>query len=163
MQKIKGNYAEAVIFSDSAEEYALAQVRMICNLAASEGSKICLMPDIHPGKIGPIGLTMTLGEKVLPGLVGADIGCGVSYIQIKNTKIEYQKLDRIIRENIPAGSKIRSQAHHFSQDFDFGNLCCRKHVDEQRALCSLGTLGSGNHFIELDEDSEGNQYAFVHS
>lgn len=81
---------------------------MICNLSASKGSKIRLMPNITPGKVGPNGLTMNLGEKVIPVLVGTDIGCGVSYIQIKSTKIEYQKLDRIIRETIPTGSKIRS-------------------------------------------------------
>ena len=77
MQKIKGTYASAVIYSDTAEDYALAQVKMICDNEAAAGSKICLMPDVHPGKVGPIGLTMTIGERILPSLLGADIGCGV--------------------------------------------------------------------------------------
>ncbi|MDY3240883.1 MAG: RtcB family protein [Anaerovoracaceae bacterium] len=163
MLQIKGHYASAVIYSQTAEDHAKAQVKMICDQPAAAGSNIRIMPDIHPGKIGPIGLTMTLGERILPGLLGVDIGCGISYIQIKNTKIEYQKLDRVIRDFIPTGSKIRTQAHALSRDFDFGGLLCRKHVDEAKAFRSLGTLGGGNHFIEVDRDEAGNLYVFVHS
>ncbi|MEY8368961.1 RtcB family protein [Anaerovoracaceae bacterium 42-11] len=163
MQKIKGNYASASIYASTAEDYALAQIKMICNHPAAKGSQIAVMPDVHPGKVGPVGLTMTVGSTVMPGLTGIDIGCGISYIRIKRTKIEYQKLDRVIREHIPVGSKIRETPHLFSRDFDFADLICRKHVQEEKALCSLGTLGGGNHFLEIDEDQEGNQYVFVHS
>lgn len=163
MQKIKGKYAAADVFSDTAEEYAISQIKAICDNEAAEDSKICIMPDVHPGKVGPIGLTMTLGNRVLPYLLGTDIGCGISYIKIKETKVEYQKLDTVIRENIPVGSKNRREPHRFSKDFDFDDLICRKHVDKDRAILGLGTLGSGNHFIELDKDERGNIYAFVHS
>lgn len=163
MQKIKGKYAAADVFSDTAEEYAIAQIKAICDNEAAKESKICIMPDVHPGKVGPIGLTMTLGNRFLPCLLGTDIGCGISYIKIKETKVEYQKLDTNIRENIPAGSKSRKEPHRFSRDFDFDDLICRKHVDKDRAILGLGTLGSGNHFIELDKDDAGNIYAFVHS
>ena len=163
MQKIKGKYAAAVVFSDTAEEYAISQIKSICDNEAAKDSKICIMPDVHPGKVGPIGLAMTLGNKVLPCLLGADIGCGISYIKIKETKVEYQKVDTVIRENIPVGSKRRNEPHRFSRDFDFNDLICRKHIDEKRAILGLGTLGRGNHFIELDKDDEGNIYAFVHS
>lgn len=163
MQKIKGTYASATVYAKTVEEYALAQIQMICDSQAALGSKIRVMPDVHPGKVGPIGLTMTLSEKVMPGLVGIDIGCGTSYIQIKRTKIEYQKLDSVIRQHIPVGSKIRETPHFFSRDFEFDDLLCRKHVHERKAVLSLGTLGGGNHFLEIDEDEEGNQYVFVHS
>ena len=163
MQKIKGKHAAADVFSDTAEEYAIAQIKAICDNEAAKDSKICIMPDVHPGKVGPIGLTMTLGNRVLPCLLGTDIGCGIGYFKIKETKVEYQKLDTVIRENIPIGSKSRKEPHRFSRDFDFDDLICRKHVDENRAILGLGTLGSGNHFIELDKDDEGNIYAFVHS
>lgn len=163
MLKIKGSYTEAVVFSQTAENYAIAQVKMICDNEAVKGSKIRLMPDVHTGKVGPIGLTMTIGECVLPSLLGADIGCGISYFKTKPVKIEFQKLDKIIRENIPVGNKNRRELHRLSGDFDFSDLCCRKHIDENRALMSLGTLGGGNHFLEVDRDEEENLYFTVHS
>lgn len=163
MQKIKGKYADAVIYSDTAEDYAVAQVQMICDNEAAEGSKIRVMPDVHPGKIGPVGLTMYVKDKIMPGLVGGDIGCGVSYAKIKKTKIEFQQLDKVIREEIPTGSGIRKLLHHMSESFDFGQLLCRKHINQEKVLLSLGTLGGGNHFIELDRDDEGSIYVVVHS
>lgn len=163
MQKIIGKFTSAVIYSDTAEDYAKAQTKMICDSAAAAGSIIKVMPDVHPGKIGPIGLTMTFTDKVMPGLVGTDIGCGVSYMKIRKTNIEFQKLDKVIRERIPTGSSIRKEAHRFSADFDFKELICRKHINEEKAVRSLGTLGSGNHFIEVDVDGKGSQYVFVHT
>ena len=163
MQKIKGTYASAVIYSDTAEDYALAQVKMICDNEAAAGSKLCLMPDVHPGKVGPIGLTMTIGRRILPSLLGADIGCGVSYFKTKPAKIEFQKLDKIIRENIPSGRHNRKEPHRYSSDFDFSDLSFGTHIDQKRASLSLGTLGGGNHFLEVDRDEEENLYFVVHS
>ena len=163
MEIIKGNYASAYVYSDTAEAFSLAQVRMICDDKAASGSKIRLMPDVHPGKIGPIGLTMTIGERILPGLVGIDMGCGVSHIKFKAKHIEYQKLDRVIGEEIPAGMSIRKVPLHGAMDFDFGKLRCFSSINQSRARCSLGTLGGGNHFIEVDRDNEGFFYAVVHS
>ena len=163
MQKIKGTYASAVIYSDTAEDYALAQVKMICDNEAAAGSKICLMPDVHPGKVGPIGLTMMIGRRILPSLLGADIGCGVSYFKTKPAKIEFQKLDKIIRENIPSGRHNRKEPHRYSSDFDFSDLSCGTHIDQKRAALSLGTLGGGNHFLEVDRDEKENLYFVVHS
>lgn len=163
MQKITGKFTSAVIYSDTAEDYAAAQTKMICDSKAAGNSIIRVMPDVHPGKIGPIGLTMTVTDKVMPGLVGSDAGCGISYMKIRKTDIEFHKLDRVIRERIPAGGYIREKAHRFSADFDFKELVCRKHINEEKAVLSLGTLGSGNHFIEVDTDDDGNQYIFVHT
>ncbi len=163
MQKITGEYAAAMIYSDTVEEYAATQVKMICDNSAASGSRIRVMPDVHPGNIGPIGLTMTIGDKIMPGLVGTDIGCGISYIRIKKANIEFQKLDKVIREKIPVGSHIRKEPHRFSVDFDFGDLICRKCVNDNKAVLSLGTLESGNHFIEVDIDETGQQYIAVHT
>lgn len=163
MQKINGKYANAVIFSNTAEDYAIAQVKLICDSEAAVGSKIRVMPDVHPGKIGPIGLTMTIKEKIMPGLVGVDIGCGVSYMEIKNISIEFKKLDKVIREEIPVGSSIRGTVHPLGFDFDFSQFKCVKHINQKKAQLSLGALGGGNHFIELGKDNQGRTFVFVHS
>ena len=163
MQKINGKYASAVIFAKDIEDYAKAQVKMICDHEAAAGSKICLMPDVHPGKVGPIGLTMTIKDKVILNLVGTDIGCGISYARIGKKNVEFQKLDKVIRECIPSGGKVRKEPHRYSDDFCFDDLLCGNSVNREKGYLSLGTLGSGNHFIELDKDEEGNLYLVVHS
>lgn len=163
MQKISGKYANAAVYANNIETYALAQIQMICDFEAAEGSRICVMPDVHPGKVGPVGFTMTLMDKVMPNLVGTDIGCGISYARIGKRNVEFQKLDKVIRECIPAGGKVRNEAHRNSFDFDFDDLICKTAVNEARGRLSLGSLGSGNHFIELDMDEGGNLYLVVHS
>ncbi|MBQ8821207.1 MAG: RtcB family protein [Lachnospiraceae bacterium] len=163
MKTVTGAYSTAKIFTDNVEDYAIAQIQMICDNETAKDSKICVMPDVHPGKVGPVGLTMTVGERVLPNLIGVDIGCGMSTMQIKEKRIEFQKLDKVIREEIPSGSSIRKTAHHFSEEFDFSRLLCAKHIGSRNALLSLGTLGGGNHFLEGDVDQEGKLYITVHS
>lgn len=163
MKTIAGAYSSAKIFTDNIEEYAIAQIQMICDNEAAKGTKICIMPDVHPGKVGPVGLSMTVGQRILPNLIGIDIGCGMSMIQIKDRKIEYQKLDTVIRDKIPAGFQSRKKAHHRSEEFDFSRLICSPHINEKRAVLSLGTLGGGNHFIEIDRDKDGDFYVIVHS
>ena len=168
MKTINGIYTSANIFTikdteHAIDDYAIAQLQMLCDNEASLGSKICVMPDVHPGKVGTIGLTMTVTDKIMPNLIGIDMGCRMALAKIKCKKIEYQKLDTVIRDSIPSGSSIRSKAHRFAEDFDFERLCCAKHIQLDKAKRSLGTLGSGNHFIELDKDTEGNIYIVIHS
>lgn len=162
---VKGKYAEAKIFAgtDDVEQYALAQVKMICDDPASDGSVIRVMPDVHPGKIGPIGLTMTVGNKIIPGLVGIDIGCGITAVELGKIRNDHQKLDGVVRECIPAGFKIRDKASAMADDFDSDRLKCAAHIRIDKAVLSLGTLGSGNHFIELDRDEDGDTYLMVHT
>ena len=121
------------------------------------------MPDVHPGMVGPIGLTMTIGNRVIPNLLGVDIGCGMSLVQLKDKRIEFQKLDKVIREKIPSGFAVRNNVHHKAEDFDFQRLNCCKHINTDKARVSLGTLGSGNHFIEGDKDENGNLFIVVHT
>lgn len=167
MKTVNGVYASAKIFTvdseNSIDSYALAQLQMLCDHPAAQGCKIRVMPDVHPGKVGTIGLTMTVGKRILPNLVGVDMGCGMSLIKIKQKKIEYQKLDAVIREGIPAGSKIRKQPHRYSERLDLSKLYCSHGIQMEKAALSLGTLGGGNHFIEADRDDEGNLYLVLHS
>ncbi|MDE6892138.1 MAG: RtcB family protein [Lachnospiraceae bacterium] len=163
MITVKGIYAKAKIFTDDAEDYAQAQVKMICDNEIAEESTICLMPDIHPGKIGPIGLSMTVTDKVIPQLLGTDIGCGMTCVKLNKTNVEFQKLDRIIRENVPSGFAIRKEPHHMAEEFSYGELHCIRHINREKADRSLGTLGGGNHFIELDKGNDGSLYLVVHT
>lgn len=163
MQIVNGVYTDAVIFTNTIEPYALAQLQMICDLELAQGSRIRVMPDVHPGMVGPIGLTMTITDKIIPNLVGVDIGCGMTCARIKQKKIEFQKLDRVIRENIPSGMQIRKKPESFCEEFDLLGLRCLDHIQIQKAYCSLGTLGGGNHFIEVDADKEGTLYVIIHS
>ena len=163
MKIVNGAYASAHIFTDAVEDYAVAQIQQLCDNESMKGCKIRVMPDVHPGKVGMIGFTSTLGEKVLPNVIGIDIGCGITLAKIKQKKVEFQKLDKVIRENIPSGFASRKKNHRFSEEFDFTRLHCGKAVNVAKAKASIGTLGSGNHFIELDKDEEGNLYVAIHS
>lgn len=163
MKTVKGIYAEAKIFTDDVEEYARAQVKMICDSQVAEGSRIRLMPDIHPGKVGPVGLSMTVTDKVIPQLLGVDIGCGMTCVKLNKNNAEFQKLDRVIRENVPSGFAIRKEPHHSAEEFPCEKLHCARHINRQKAERSLGTLGGGNHFIELDRGEDGSLYLVVHT
>ena len=168
METIKGAYTSAQIFTTNNKEtaidpYAISQLQMICDQESSKGCRIRVMPDVHPGKVGTIGLTMTIGEKIIPNLIGIDIGCGMTLAQIKGKKIEYQKLDTVIRDSVPSGFSIRANAHRFTGEFDFDALRCVKHIRTDNALLSLGSLGGGNHFIEADKDDDGNLYVVIHT
>ncbi len=163
MKIVKGIYTEAVIFTDNVEDYAEAQVKLICDQEASKGSRICLMPDIHPGKVGPIGLSMTVTDKIIPQLLGVDIGCGITCVKLNKQHGEFQKLDAVIQKQIPSGFAIRKEAHPMAIEFPYEALNCFRHIHEDKALRSLGTLGGGNHFIELDRGNDGSLYLTVHT
>ena len=164
MEILKGKYSSAKVYASSIEDYARTQIINILENPAAENSTVCLMPDCHPGKLAPIGLTMTVGKTILPSLVGIDAGCGVTAAFITRHKgLEFRQLDSIIRERIPAGYENRQKPHRFALDFDFDRLNCRKHINLQRNQLCLGTLGGGNHFIEIDSDGSGNIFLTVHS
>ncbi|MDO4168977.1 MAG: RtcB family protein [Lachnospiraceae bacterium] len=168
MKIINGVYTSAKIFTTTntktmLDDYAAAQIQMLCDNIAFSDSQIRIMPDVHPGKVGPIGFTATFGSRVLPNIVGIDIGCGITIAKIKQRKIEFQKLDAIIRDHVPSGFYIRKKPHHIQKQIDLSKLHCYKSIREKHALLSLGTLGGGNHFIEIDQDEEGNLYVVIHS
>ena len=163
MIEIQGKFNTAKIFTDVVDNASITQVQELCNQAFTAGSRIRLMPDIHAGKGCTIGTTMTITDKVVPNLVGVDIGCGMETTRIQESYMELQKLDKLIYEKIPSGFSIRDRAHRYLSQIDLNELCCAKHVDLLRAEKSIGTLGGGNHFIEVDKDDEGNLYIVVHS
>lgn len=158
--RVDGSCTSAIIYTveDKAiaiDQHALAQVRMLCNTDACHDSRIRVMPDVHAGKVGPVGLTMNIGDKIMPALIGNDIGCGVTVTQIANLKhdlrhSDYQKLDTVIRERIPSGTNNRDSPHPKSAEIDLDELRCASHIQKDRAITGLGTLGGGNHFIEVD-------------
>lgn len=168
MITINGIFTSAHIFTTNntttaVDEYALHQLQHLCNNETSKNCRIRVMPDVHPGKVGTIGLTMTISDKLMPHLTGIDIGCGMTLAQIKDKKVEFQKLDTVIRQNIPSGFAVRKKIHRFAEDFDFSSLYCHKHIQKEKALYSLGTLGGGNHFLEIDKAENGCLYAVIHS
>lgn len=165
MKEIEGRYGKAVIFTDHVDDAALAQIRLLCDQEFTRGLKIRIMPDVHAGAGCTIGTTMEIRDAVVPNLVGVDIGCGMETVRLKDKRIELQKLDKMIYERIPSGFQIRETPHRYAEEIDLSDLRCRKaaavHLD--RAYKSLGTLGGGNHFIEVDKDSEGRLYLVIHS
>ncbi len=166
--EIKGKVSTARVYATDNTEtaldgYARAQLQLLCDNEASRDSKIRVMPDVHPAKVCTVGLTMTVGARILPQVVSSDIGCGVTIAKLRKFRPDFQKLDTLIRENIPSGVKIRQKAHPIAGGFDFSALRARKHIHEERALRSLGTLGSGNHMIEIDKGEDGEHYLLVHS
>lgn len=163
MIELKGKYNEAKIFTDIVDEASISQVMLLLNQEFVSGSKVRLMPDIHAGAGCTIGTTMTISDKVVPNLVGVDIGCGMEVIQIKEKHIELQKLDKLIYEKIPSGFNVRTNTHRYFDKCNIEKLYCKGKVNLGRAEKSLGTLGGGNHFIECNKDDDGKIYIVVHS
>ena len=166
MQEVKGKYNTAKVFTDVIDETSLKQILLLCNQEFTAGEKIRLMPDVHAGAGCTIGTTMTIKDKIVPNLVGVDIGCGMETLVIhKDSDVAKNfsgaVLDKIIRKNIPCGFDIRKRPHDFVSEVEWDKV--KGKFTKNRAILSLGTLGGGNHFIEADKDDEGNLYIVVHS
>ena len=161
--KIKGMFNKAEIFTEVIEDKAIEQVQAMCDFEAFKGSSIKIMPDVHSGMGCTIGTTMTIKDKVVPNMVGVDIGCGMEVVQIKEQEINFAKLDNIIRKLIPYGFGINKKTHKFNEQVNLEELKCKDFVNIKNAKLSLGSLGGGNHFIEVDVDEDGNKYIVIHS
>ena len=163
MIEIRGKYNTAKVFIDELESQAAAQIKELCNQEFVKGSIIRIMPDAHAGVGCTIGTTMTITDKVVPNLVGVDIGCGVETIKLRQKEIDLDRLDEIIHTSVPSGFSVRKKPHEYVKYTGLDSLLCKKHVDYERAKLSIGTLGGGNHFIEVNKDSRGSLYLVVHS
>jgi RNA-splicing ligase RtcB len=163
MITITGKYNAAKIYADELENSALGQINKLLDQRFTEGSAIRIMPDVHAGAGCAIGTTMSVRDKVVPNLVGVDIGCGMETIKLATGRMEFPKLDGFIHQNIPAGTNVRQNPHKYLDRAVIDKLRCKKHVNFERGELSLGTLGGGNHFIEIDRDDEGRLYLIVHS
>ncbi len=163
MKEVTGKYNTAKVFTDVIDEASIAQVLTLCNQEFVAGSKIRLMPDVHAGAGCTIGTTMTITDKIVPNLVGVDIGCGMEVVKVKEKHLELQKLDKLIYEKIPSGFSVREKAHRYTEHLALDDLCCYSKIDVRKAEVSLGTLGGGNHFIEADKAEDGAIYVVIHS
>ena len=163
MIEIIGTYNSAKVFASELEPSAEGQIRTLCEQAFVEGSKIRIMPDVHAGKGCTIGTTMTISDSVVPNLVGVDIGCGMLTIQLEEKRLNLPELDSFIYKNIPFGRDVRKRSHRGHGRIDLEDLRCYKDVDTRRAKESLGTLGGGNHFIEVDKDDNENLFLVIHT
>ena len=163
MVRIEGKYNTALCYAGILEDEAIGQIRAVCDQPFFADNRIRIMPDVHAGKGCTIGTTMTITDKIVPGMVGVDIGCGMETVRLAEKEIDFEQLDAVIRAYIPAGRSVRETPHPLCAQVDLKALRCVSAVDLERAQLSIGTLGGGNHFIEVDRDDEGNLYLVVHS
>lgn len=163
MIEIVGKYNTAICYTDTLENSAYGQIMAVCNQDFFAGSRIRIMPDVHAGMGCTIGTTMTITDKVVPGMVGVDIGCGMETVRVAEKDIDFKKLDNIIHRDIPCGRDIRKTHHELNDEIDLTQLRCSPYVNLARARRSIGTLGGGNHFIEVDRGEHGDMFIVVHS
>jgi len=163
MITLTGTHNTAKIFTEKLENSAEGQIKKLLDQRFVTGSQIRIMPDVHAGAGCAIGTTMTITDKVVPNLVGVDIGCGMETVKLTSTRINLPALDSFIHQNIPAGMEVRQKPHKYLAEARIDELRCGKHINLQRGELSLGTLGGGNHFIEIDKDDDGALYLVVHS
>ena len=151
------------IFTKNIDEEALKQINELLDQDAFKDSKVRIMPDVHAGKGCVIGFTGNLGNKVIPNIVGVDIGCGMLCIELGNVELDLEKIDNIIRKYVPSGRNVHEKTQ--SKFVDLEKLYCLKELKNNNDFLerSLGTLGSGNHFIEIDKDEDNNKYLVIHT
>ena len=160
MIEIKGTHNTALCYTDTMEEGAMEQIKTLCDMEVFAGSRIRIMPDVHAGKGCTIGTTMTITDKIVPAMVGVDIGCGMYTLCLGKTELDLAALDEAAH-SIPSGFSVWEGRQ---ERFDLTKLKCYRYLkDSKRLERSLGTLGGGNHFIEADVDDEGNHYLVIHS
>lgn len=168
MFSVKGKFAEAAIFADLVEEQALSQIIEMLNQPITENTRVAIMPDVHAGAGSTIGTTISLPEnkqdwRVCPNVVGVDLGCGMMSYRLAEKEIDLKEIDEIVNKYIPSGFNIHSKPQNpkFTDDL-IENLTFTMDNPERIGL-SLGSLGGGNHFIEIATDEDGSFWLTVHS
>ena len=160
MINIKGKLCTAVCYAKVIEDDAIEQIRNMCDYALTEGSKVRIMPDVHSGKGCTIGTTMTVTDKACPNIVGVDIGCGMDTVRLNEHQLDFEKIDEAAHF-IPSGKNTWEGR---IERFDLMSLRCYRLLKHTKRLeRSLGTLGGGNHFIEIDKATSGDYYLIIHS
>lgn len=150
------------IFTNNIEQEAIEQINLLLGQEPFKNCKVRIMPDVHAGKGCVIGFTADLGDKVIPNIVGVDIGCGMLCVELGNMDLDLEKLDKVINENIPAGRNIRE--HKIAECREIEDLYCLRELKETKKFNrAIGTLGGGNHFIEVDIDEDNNKYLVIHT
>lgn len=160
--EIKGEYGVAKIHASIIDDVTKAQVEELMNQSFVVGSNVRIMPDCHAGAGCVIGTTMDVKDCCVPNLVGVDIGCGMLTVKLGKMKINLEKLDSFIINNIPSGENVYD--HEVYSNVNINDLYCYERLSHKKRLhSSIGTLGGGNHFIEIDKDDEGNLYLVIHT
>lgn len=160
MLEIKGKVGTAICYAKVIEQEAIDQIQKMCDYDLTKDSKIRIMPDVHAGAGCTIGTTMTVIDKACPNVVGVDIGCGMYTVKLVEQNLDYEKIDEACHY-IPSGKDVWEGRE---ERFDLTKLKCFRYLKNTKRLeRSLGTLGGGNHFIEIDQDSKGTYYLIIHS
>ena len=160
MLEIKGKVNTAICYAKVIEEGAIEQIRRMCDYELTAGSRVRIMPDVHAGKGCTIGTTMTVTDKVCPNIVGVDIGCGMFTVKLAEKELDFEKIDAACHY-IPSGMNVWEGR---LERFDLTDLRCYRSLRDTRRLeRSLGTLGGGNHFVEVDRSADGTNYLVIHS
>ena len=160
MFEIKGKVATAICYAKVVEDEAIEQIRRMCDYDLTKGSKVRIMPDVHAGKGCTIGTTMTITDKICPNIVGVDIGCGMYTVKLQEQVLDFEKIDEACHY-VPSGMNVWEGR---MERFDLTQLKCYRALrDTKRLERSLGTLGGGNHFIEVDRAKDGTYYLVIHS
>ena len=160
MLEIKGKVNTAICYAKVIEEGAIEQIRRMCDYELTAGSRVRIMPDVHAGKGCTIGTTMTVTDKVCPNIVGVDIGCGMYTVKLAEKELDFEKIDAACHY-IPSGMNVWEGR---LERFDLTDLRCYRSLRDTRRLeRSLGTLGGGNHFVEVDRSADGTNYLVIHS
>ncbi|NPV39196.1 RNA-2',3'-PO4:RNA-5'-OH ligase [Brevinematales bacterium NS] len=171
--KLRGQFTDAEVLIRDIDDATREQIKTLVDCPAFEGQKIVIMPDCHSGKGSVIGFTMKLGDLVIPNIIGVDIGCGIELYRLDTESIDFEKFDRYIRRAIPSGFERhtrpiltgRYEEGYYTRDLEakIEKISRKIGIDPAVAFCSLGTLGGGNHFIEIDRDEKGRYWLSLHS
>lgn len=161
MFELKGKYTDAIVYADSLDSGAIGHIQSLLNQEVMSGNKVRLMADAHDGKGAVVGTTFTLSsDRVIPTIVGSDIGCGVFVVKLKEKRIDLPKLDSLIRKTV---GKSSGKEHRYLKYINLEDLYCYKYINEAKVRQSLGTVGGGNHFVEVDKSEDETLYLLVHS
>ena len=163
MFEIVGKHNRAKVYAATVDNTSYAQVLKMCNMDKLKNSRIAMMPDMHAAEGCTVGTSLTIGKYVNPAFVGGDIGCGMQVFRLADDSVDFVKLDNFIRENIPSGAKIHSQSVFDAKAVPLESLHCYDYIRHETVIKSFGTLGGGNHFIEMARGTDEKLYLIIHS
>lgn len=161
MKVIKGKYSNAKVFTDNIDDVTVSQIEGFLNEELTANAQVRIMPDCHAGKGAVIGTTMKVIDRVVPNLVGVDIGCGMLCVEVQKQDVDFAKLDAAVKAFVPSGQSIRTAAHDFIKHVELDRVLAN--FSRDTAAHSLGTLGGGNHFIEMNKTDDGRLFLVIHS
>lgn len=161
LKVIKGKYSDAKVFTDNIDDVTVSQIEGFLNEELTANAQVRIMPDCHAGKGAVIGTTMKVIDRVVPNLVGVDIGCGMLCVEVQKQDVDFAKLDAAVKAFVPSGQSIRTAAHDFIKHVELDRVLAN--FSRDTAVHSLGTLGGGNHFIEMNKTDDGRLFLVIHS